>query len=198
MLRFTSVCVLFFPVLIQCAGFQDTNGSSAGKEENPVFPVESDDAFFHQPVEEDEVFRVLISKNDGYQVRQVAAKETIRRKPDPVADKEFLKMYLDYSEKINFKDMTHNAMLRVRLNPQLGKIENIDYPRAKDLPRAYQAAVFFKDDVARMQFTFPNRHVDPREFYIRFEWRIQKEEGLTEEEARKKVIEYLKEQKRGN
>ena len=88
-------------------------------------------------------------------------------------------------------------MLRVRLNPQLGTMENIDYPRAGDTPRVYQAAVFFKDDTARMKFAFPMRHVEPREFYVRFEWRIKKQEGLSDEEARQRVIEFLKEQRRG-
>lgn len=188
---------IVLPVL-QCSSFQNQsqNGQTTS-DENLIFPVESDDPFFHQPIEEDEVFRVLISKELGYQVRQVGAEKTIRRKVDQAADKEYLQMYLDYEEKINFKDMKHNAMLRVRLNPQLGKLENIDYPRGSDLPKAYQAAIFFKDDVARMKFTFPQGVVEPRSFYIRFEWRIKKEEGLTEEEAREKVIEFLKSEKRG-
>ncbi|MEQ8352297.1 MAG: hypothetical protein RH862_12480 [Leptospiraceae bacterium] len=157
------------------------------------FPTAVDDEFFKEAPAEDEVFRVLITENE-YIVRQVAAEDQIYARPAPLARKENHKLFREYDEKWDFKDFTHQGLLRVKLNPQTGMIENVDYEGGKS-PRAWQASIMFRDDLMRYEFGFKSGIVQPREFMVRYEWRIKKDPDLTPEEARQKVLEFLRDQK---
>ncbi|MCB1138545.1 MAG: hypothetical protein KDK23_07290 [Leptospiraceae bacterium] len=151
------------------------------------------DPFFQTKPAEDEVFRILITEEE-YVVKQVAAEDYIYLKPSPVARRENHKLFREYDEKWDFMNFTHQGLLRVKLNPQTGMIENVDYEGGKP-PRAWQASIMFRDDLMRYEFGFKAGIVQPREFKVRYEWRIKKDPNLTPEEARKKAMEFLQDQK---
>lgn len=163
-------------------------------EEQPEFPVEADDSFFRNEAESGEVFRVLIA-DGNYQVRQVSNQKFIRRKGDPNGDREQLISYQRFSSHYNFMDFVFRGTMEVRLNPHSGGIELIKYIPGKT-PRAAQVTMLFKNDLARFSFSFPGNSVVVRSFTVSYEWRIKKRPGLTPEEARRELIEFLKTEKR--
>lgn len=151
------------------------------------------DPFFQQKPAEDEVFRILITE-DHYVIRQIAADNYIYAKEAPLEQRENHKLFQEYDSKWDFMDFTHQGLLRVKLNPQTGMIENVDYEGGES-PRAWQASIMFRDDLMRYQFGFKAGNVQPREFMVRYEWRIKKDPNLTPEEAKRKAMEFLKDQK---
>mgnify|MGYP001382158722 CR=1 FL=1 len=157
------------------------------------FPTAADDDYFKQETAEDEVFRILITENE-YILRQVAAEDHIYAQPSPLARKENHKLFREYDDKWDFMDFTHQGLLRVKLNPQTGMIENVDYEGGK-APRAWQASIMFRDDLMRYKFGFKSGIVQPREFKVRYEWRINKDPNLTPEEAKEKAREFLLDQR---
>lgn len=163
-------------------------------EEQPEFPLETDDPFFRNVAESGEVFRVLIA-DGNYQVRQVSNEKFIRRKRDPNGDREQLSSYQKFANHYNFMDFVFHGTLEVRLNPHSGNIELIKYIPGKT-PRAAQVTMIFKNDLARYSFSFPQNSVVVRSFTVTYEWRIKKRAGLTPEEARRELIEFLKTEKR--
>jgi len=164
-------------------------------ENQPEFPEPEDDAYFREPeAESGEVFRVLITKGN-YQVRQVGSRDYLRRKRDPNGDRAQVEIFRKFSDRYNFADLVFKGMLRVRLNPHNGEIEMIRFIPGKT-PQAAQAARLFKNDLSRFAFSFPKNAVVVREFRVRFEWRIKRQEGLTDEEAKKRLLEFLKKQLR--
>ena len=162
-------------------------------ENQPEFPDAKDDPYFKEPAAGGEVFRVLITRNN-YQVRQLAAKESIRRKKDPAGDKYQVDTFRKHNDLYDFKSWTFKGMLRVRLNPHSGAIEFIEYVKGK-APRAWQVTEYFRDDLSRFSFNFPRKAVTRRSFVVRFEWRIQRRAGMTKDEARTRAIDFLKSHK---
>ena len=156
-------------------------------------PTAADDPFFQEKAVEDEVFRILITE-DEYILRQVGAENYIYAKPSPLARRENHKLFAEYDDKWDFMDFTHQGLLRVKLNPQTGMLENVDYEGGKS-PRAWQASIMFRDDLMRYEFGFKSGIVQPREFMVRYEWRIKKDPNLTPEEAKEKAREFLLDQK---
>ncbi|MCB1165504.1 MAG: hypothetical protein KDK37_06635 [Leptospiraceae bacterium] len=156
-------------------------------------PTAQDDPFFQEKPVEDEVFRILITE-DEYILRQVSANDLIYAKPDPKAQELSHKLFKEYNQKWNFMDSNHEGLLRVKLNPQTGLIENVDYEGGKS-PRAWQASIMFRDDLLRYKFGFKAGIVQPREFKVRYQWRINRDPSLSPEEAKRKAMEFIKEQK---
>ena len=162
--------------------------------DQPEFPVEEDDAYFKKTAARGLVFRVLIT-GGNYQVRQLGFRENIRRKRDPNGDRSQVSHFRGWSDRYNFADLDFIGEMRVRLNPHNGTIELIKFVEGKT-PQASQAALLFKNDLSRFVFDFPKHVVSPREFRIQYLWRIKKRPGLSDEEARKQLLEFLKTQLR--
>tara|TARA_B100001939_G_scaffold190974_1_gene164277 strand:+ start:2679 stop:3278 length:600 start_codon:yes stop_codon:yes gene_type:complete len=175
------------------SGFLLVSAGACNLTQETRFPTAADDEFFKEKPAEDEVFRILITE-DEYILRQVAEEDHIFARPSPLARKENHKLFREYDEKWDFMDFTHQGLLRVKLNPQTGMIENVDYEGGK-APRAWQASIMFRDDLMRYEFGFKSGIVQPREFKVRYEWRIKKDPDLTPEEAREKAREFLLDQK---
>ncbi len=166
-----------------------TTGTEEGEQKEL-----SKDPFFQQEPVEGELFRVLIT-TDSYLVGQVEGGDTILRKPDEVGDREQLEEFQKVNQIYDFKDWTFNGLLKVRLNPQSGSIEHIEYVPGEN-PRTWQASKYFQDDLSRFRFTFPGDEVNPTEFLVRYQWRIPRRPGLTDEEARVRALEFLRGQVR--
>ncbi|MFN3604013.1 MAG: hypothetical protein ACK4UJ_04815 [Leptonema sp. (in: bacteria)] len=161
-------------------------------ESQPKYPVETDDSFFLNTTNilDLEVFRVLITKHN-YQVRQINYKENIERIEDVAGDKEQLKIYEEIYNQIDFKDWVFEGVIRVKINPQTNKIENLKYESVY-IPKTQQAAKLFMEDISRYKFRFLKSISTPNTFLIRMQWRIQKNTEITEEQAKERAIEYLK------
>lgn len=161
------------------------------QEEQPVYPVETDDPFFLKNLGlREEAFRVLITKYN-YQIRQVQFKGDIERIKDTLGDKEQLKVYEEFYNQIDFKDWEFEGVLRIRINPQTSNIESIKY-ESHYIPKTQQAVKLFLEDVSRYKFKYLKQVPYPTQFLVRVLWRIQKNPELTEEQAKKRAIEYLK------
>lgn len=193
--------VLLALALPLCAAGEVQNGASGDSgdeivrpEDEPLYPVPEDDAYFQGEAARGVAFKVLIT-SERYMLRQMRYRERIRREADPVGDADQLQFFQTEADKINFKDWTLTGMIDLRLSPISGQIEHIQYVPGKT-PRTWQAAKFFQDDVSRMRFVFPDGAISPRDFLVQYEWRIQREPGLSDEEARERAMEYLKSQVR--
>lgn len=162
-------------------------------EDQPAEPVPDDDAFFLKPPQSGEVFRVLITRNN-YSVRQLASKDAIQRPADSRGDREQLNAYREIHEQIDFKDWEIEGTLDVRLNPHTGQIEQLQYAAGRN-PRTWQAAKLFQEDLTRFRFKYPTGVVSPTRFQVNFRWVIKRRPGLSDQDARKRAIEWLRDQK---
>jgi len=171
-----------------------TDEASVDPGEEPAFPVPEDDEYFHGEIPKGVAFMVLITQ-ERYMLRQVRYRERIRRESDPAGDADQLQFFQKEADRIDFKDWTLTGTIDLRLSPISGQIEHIQYVPAQT-PRTWQAAKFFQDDVSRLRFTFPDGVISPRDFMVQYEWRIEREPGLSDEEARARAMEYLKSQVR--
>ncbi len=164
--------------------------STLDQEEQPIYPVETDDPYFFKDALEEEAFRVLITK-DQYQIRQISFVNDIEKIKDIEGDRVQLKYYNEYYEQMNFKDWEFEGIVKVRLNPQTANIEKIHY-YGNYIPRVKQALELFLQDVSRYKFRYLTEKMNPDSFLIRILWRIEKDPNLTEEEAKQRAIEFLK------
>lgn len=163
------------------------------KEDQPEYPEPGDDDFFTAANKVDATFRVLITEGN-YQVRQLQNKETLKRKRDVNGDRDQVKVFRRFSDRYNFHNLDFNAVLLIRLNPHSGEIELAKFLPGHT-PRAWQVTTFIKDDVSRMAFAFPKQRVDVREFRVQYQWRIRRPAGMTDEQARQRAIEFLKQER---
>lgn len=169
----------------------DSNDIKKGfQEDQPVYPVDTDDPFFFKDGLSSEAFRVLITR-DNYQIRQISYQEDIEILKDIEGDKVQLKYYNEYYELMSFKDWEFEGILQLRLNPQTANIEKIHY-HSNYIPRTKQALELFLQDVSRYKFRYLTEKMNPDTFLIRILWRIEKDPNLTEEEAKQRAIELLK------
>lgn len=192
----TIVLLIFGFLLGAChSGAGGIGGTEVEKfqELQPRFPVAGDDQFFLEKSKYDESFRVLIT-GGNYQIRQIRYKTQIKRVTDVEGDREQLIFYQKKSLGLNFKDWDLEGTVRIRINPLNQQIEHISYLLGAT-PDTWQASVYFQEDVSRLRFAFPGG-MSVRDFRIRYNWRVKRKEGLSDTEARKKAIEYLKSQKR--
>jgi hypothetical protein len=150
----------------------------------------ADDPFFKEPNPAGETFRVLIL-NDSYTVRQMSGDTDLVKKQDDSGDKEQLNTFQELAARYDFKDWDFQGLLSVRLHPHRGEIEHIEYVLGQN-PKTWQASKLFQEDVSRFQFQFPKGQVTLRDFRVRYRWKIQRRPGLTDEEARKRALEFLK------
>ena len=177
---------------IACAG-------GSVKEESSVQEVDDifeNDPFFTAPPRSGEYFRVLITE-DGYYFKNIGDAARIDRKPDPAGDKEQFKIFKKYNDDYDFKDWTLTAVMKARLNPHRGELEHIEYLPGSN-PKTWQSGKLFQEDLSRFTFEFPRNEILVYEFLVSYEWRIKAKAGLSEEEARKRAMEFLKTQLRGN
>ena len=180
-------------VLLSC-GTSSAVKTAGYNPEQPLYPTAGDDPFFFKKVQDDEVFRVLVSK-DNYQVRQVSAKKLIRRPLDPDQDKVVLEGFYDFHERYNFTDQVLTATLSVRLNPHSGKIQNLEFVPTEN-PQSWQVGRLMQHDLKRYKFRFPTGQVQMPTFRIRYMFRITRDPNLTEEEARRKAVEFISSERR--
>ncbi len=162
------------------------------QENQPEFPEPTDDPYFLTPAQNGVVFRVLITEGN-YQVRQLGEKESIRRKKDAVGDRDQVRVFRRFSDRYNFDNTDFTGILSIRLNPHSGEIEMAKFLPGHT-PPAWQATMFLKDDVSRMAFSFPRERVAVREFKVQYLWRIRRPAGLSDEDARRRLIEFLKQE----
>ncbi|MCE9600184.1 MAG: hypothetical protein K8S54_19655 [Spirochaetia bacterium] len=140
-----------------------------------------------------EMFRVLIL-DKSYIVRQLNGETEIQKKKDDAGDQEQFTRFQDLAARYDFKDWEFSGMLTVRIHPHRGEIERIEYVPGQN-PKTWQASKLFQEDVSRFAFTFPRGMITTREFRVRYKWRIKRRPGLTEEDARKRAVEFLKAEK---
>ncbi|HNJ05994.1 MAG TPA: hypothetical protein PLB73_17165, partial [Leptospiraceae bacterium] len=113
------------------------------------------------------------------------------KKQDDSGDKEQLNTFQELAARYDFKDWDFQGLLSLRLHPHRGEIEHIEYVLGQN-PKTWQASKLFQEDVSRFQFQFPKGQVTLRDFRVRYRWKIQRRPGLTDEEARKRALEFLK------
>lgn len=156
----------------------------------PSNPQAESDSFFTETSPMNETFKVLIL-DDSYTVRQVKGTEDLKRKDDPSGDSEQLDRFKELAARYDFKDWEFNGVLMVRLHPHRGEIERIEFVPGQN-PKTWQASKLFQEDLSRFAFQFPKGLVTLREFHVRYRWKIKRRAGLSEDEARKRAIEFLK------
>ena len=157
--------------------------------------VQTDPYFQGQPpVESGELYRILIN-DDGYHYQQLGKENLISRKPDEAGDEEAHSMLMNFGKKYNFKDWEFEGLLSVRLNATSGDIEHIEYVPGNN-PKSWQVSRLFQEDISRFHFEFSGDFVNPRNFLVRYRWNISREAGLSDEEAKKRALEFLKSQVR--
>ncbi|MDH5656272.1 MAG: hypothetical protein OEZ34_10210 [Spirochaetia bacterium] len=187
-----AVLLLFmFQIFPNCKS-GDIKGSSDSSVSTDIL---EDDSFFTAPALNGEAFRVLITE-EGYFYKNVSDGGKIERKPDPGGDSEQFRKFKKYNDEYDFKDWTLTAILKVRLNPHRGELEHIEYFQGHN-PKTWQSGNLFQEDLSRFDFVFPENEITVFEFLVSYEWRIKKRSGLSEEEARRRAIEYLNSQVRG-
>ena len=168
--------------------------SSGYMENQPELVTEGDDPFFTLPPEyPNELFRVLIA-GGNYQVRQIDGMDVIKRRADISGDKYKAEFFAEYSERYDFMNWNFRGTLKVQLDPENGSIKFVGFRPGKT-PNTWQASYFFKEDLARFVFEFLDGVILEPEFYVTYEWRIEKRSGLSDSEARTRAIEFLKSQK---
>lgn len=169
--------------------------ASPPKNDQPkveLVPV-TDDTFLTEKDKYGEMFRVLIL-DKSYTVKQMSGDTEILKKKDEAGDAEQFTRFQDLAERYDFKDWEFTGMLTVRIHPHRGEIERIEYVPGQN-PKTWQASKLFQEDVSRFAFTFPRGMITTREFRVRYKWRIKRRAGLTEEDARKRAVEFLKAEK---
>jgi len=192
--------LLFFVDCRSTGGVQSDNreGSTVIQQESTsdesiVTEIDvDDDPFLSKPADGKEYFRVLIAR-DLYAVKQISPDKRIDRKPDQESDIEQFKNFQKFTETYDFKDWVFEGKLNVRLNPHTGIAEHIDFVPGFT-PVTWQVSKLFQEDVSRFRYVFTGSEIQPTEFVVSYEWRIKKRKGLTEEEAKKKVSEFLRSQ----
>ncbi len=194
-------CVVLCSAFVACRSGETTSDgggtetSDGGfQEDQPQYPEPGDDPFFHEDTEDSTAFRVLIRRGN-YEVRQVQYKNAVKRKEDPVGDREQMQFFHEKLQEIDFIEMTLEGTIEVRLSPINGQIEHITYVNGKT-PRTWQASKYFQDDVSRFRFEAPNGGVPMRRFRVEYRWRIDPREGMSEEERKRRAVEWLKQQTR--
>lgn len=195
-IRFAIIAYLFIlPLtLISCSSTDETEEETQEPEITAEWYLENDPYFQEKPKPQ-EVFRILITK-DHYILKQVSREKVITRKDDPNGDKDQLDLFQKFSETYDFKDWVLKGMLVVKLSKEEGNpLEHVEFVRG-ETPKSWQASKYFQDDVSRLQYEFPNQWKILREFHVQYEWRIEKKEGMTDEEARQRAIDFLKTQVR--
>ncbi|MCR9144270.1 MAG: hypothetical protein NXI24_18635 [bacterium] len=195
----TLLIVLSLPLASACksGGGSGTDGSSSDgefQEDQPQYPETGDDPFFFSETPRQVSFRVLITRGN-YQVRQVNFKSGIARREDPVGDREQMEFFTEQLREIDFVDMELTGRIQIRLSPLSGQIEHIAYVNG-ETPRTWQASKYFQDDVSRFRFYAPSGGLPTRRFEVQYLWRIDKRTGISDEENRKRAVEWLKKQTR--
>ena len=153
------------------------------------------DPFFTAPPRYGEYFRVLITE-EGYFFKNVGNAQKLDRKPDPEGDKEQFKIFKKYNNDYDFKDWTLTTVIKAKLNPHRGELEHLEFLPGFN-PKSWQSGKLFQEDLSRFTFVFPQKEVSVYEFLVSYEWRIKAREGLSEEEVKKKAIEFLNSQVQG-
>lgn len=175
-------------------GTTDGGGGDEGfREDQPEFPADGDDPFFFEELPaRDTAFRVLIRRGN-YEVRQVGLNGQIARREDPLGDKEQMQFFQERLLEIDFVDMKLTGRINIRLSPLSGQIEHIAYVNG-ETPRTWQASKYFQDDVSRFRFYAPRGGSPARRFEVQYLWRVDKREGISDEENRQRAVEWLKQQ----
>jgi len=182
-----NVCIIVS--ILGCGSTQKTTTTdNNSKTTQTVSP--SDDPFFKETSTQSEVFRVLIV-NNTYIVRQMSGDTDLIKKVDASGDKEQLTRFQELGERYDFKDWEFNGVLSVRLHPHRGEIEHIEFVPGLN-PKTWQASKLFQEDVSRFAFQFPKGQITLRDFRVRYRWKIPRRPGLTDEEAKKRALEFLK------
>ncbi len=139
---------------------------------------------------QNDFFKILITK-DNYYIKQTRFEDFIQRIEDTEGDAEQLKIYNQLYEKINFIDYDICSLIKVKINPQNGNIESIDY-HPNYFPKTKKAMKLFMDDIARYKFKIIKPDAFLNEVYISIRWIIEKNPDLSPEAAKRKAIEYIK------
>lgn len=163
-------------------------------ETQPEYPTAGDDPYFFEPSFPGTAFKILITR-DTYQIRQMAHDRLFKRKRDVEGDRGQVEFFQEEHDRVDFMTMNLEGVIQIRLNPLSGSIEHISYIPGRT-PRTWQASKFFQDDVSRFRFEFLQNAISPREFKVQYQWRITRRPGLSEEEQRRRAIEYLNTQTR--
>jgi hypothetical protein len=163
-------------------------------ETQPEHPTAGDDPFFFEPSFPGAAFKILITR-DTYQIRQIAHDRLFKRKRDVEGDRGQVEFFQEEHDRVDFMTMNLEGVIQIRLNPLSGSIEHISYIPGRT-PRTWQASKYFQDDVSRFRFDFLQNAISPREFKVQYQWRITQRPGLSEEEQRRRAIEYLNTQTR--
>jgi hypothetical protein len=173
-------------------------------------PEEKEDPYFTElePMS-GEVFRVLITE-DSYLVRQMSEFEHIRRVEDMAGDEEQLEHFREFSKNYNFKDWELTGVLNIKINPETKDVEHIDYVPGQS-PKTWQASKYFQEDISRLRLEYLKNGEEgiqvveegneefipsPLEFKVRYRWVIKREDGLSDEEAKARAIQFLRNQVR--
>ncbi len=175
----------FSMMLCKSAGNQHTIETGQTEVVQPA-----DDPFFTAPSTDGELFRVLITTNN-YQIKQMTSETLIQRKPDPAGDRDQLEQFTKLHDRYAFRDWSLAGMLKIRLNPNTGEIEHIEFAIGHN-PKSWQAGRMFQDDVSRFSFLYPQKVVQTHDFLIKYEWRIKRPEGMTDEQAKTRATEFLR------
>jgi len=179
--------LLLVLLMLQCASASRIG--TTYDPDQPLYPVANDDAFFRFKPAKEEVYRVLISR-ENYQVRQVAEKDGIKKRRDVEGDQAAMEVFSKFHDRYAFKDWIMTATLRVRLNPQTGNLENLEFVSTEN-PTTWQFGKLVQNDFARYRFDHPGQ-VKTRNFRVRYELRIKRSAGMTDEEARERALEFLR------
>lgn len=163
-------------------------------ETQPEYPTAGDDPYFFEPSFPGTAFKILITR-DSYQIRQMAHDRLFKRKRDVEGDRGQVEFFQEEHDRVDFMTMNLEGVIQIRLNPLSGSIEHISYIPGRT-PRTWQASKYFQDDVSRFRFEFLQNAISPREFKVQYQWRITQRPGLSEEEQRRRAIEYLNTQTR--
>ena len=175
-------------------GTTETTPTTEFREDQPQYPEPGDDPYFLAEVKNGVEFRVLITRGN-YQVRQVSNRAGIARREDPLGDREQMQFFTEQLEEIDFVNMELKGRIEVRLSPLSGQIEHIAYVNG-ETPKTWQASKYFQDDVSRFRFYGPSGGAPARRFEVQYLWRIDKRAGLSDEENRRRAVEWLKKETR--
>ncbi len=168
----------------------DTGTASADVKTEDLQEQLMKDPFFTAPAISGESIRILITEK-GYAVKQIGLENRIRFIPDEAGNKEQFNQYKEFSDKFNFKDWVLDAMIDLKISSKTGYIEESKFVPNK-MPKTWQAARLFMEDISRYRFEHVNENDPHRNVRVSYEWRIPREPGLSEEQAKQRTIEFLK------
>ncbi|MES0489084.1 MAG: hypothetical protein ABUK01_03770 [Leptospirales bacterium] len=165
-----SILLVIFYFGVSCTSTQNQNKATS----NPKIK-KAQTQFFDGEKQKREVFRIFAS-SENYAVKQLSYDGKIEIGADPGGERSFSHDVGKY----DLVDLFVTAVFSVEVYADSGKISKIRTIRPAKVSELNK---LMAEDITRLRFEFPGKHVEPVKFYIQYGVLLQKK--LSEADRRK-------------